>query len=105
MYKDDRRIFERFTVNFSAGLRHFGAQEANPVQCRDVSANGVGLDSKEKLIPNINLEVHLGIPDGHTPFRGEARVVWSKQVQENRWHSGLELKAVDFMRLRRALSL
>ena len=105
MYKGDRRIFERFAVNFSAELKPFGAQEVSPAQCHDVSANGVGLFSQEKLIPDINLEVHLGIPNGHAPFQGKARVVWSKQVQENRWRSGLELKAVDFMRLRRALSL
>jgi hypothetical protein len=105
MYKDDRRTFERFMVGFSAELKHLGAEELNPAQCRDVSANGVGLFSEEKLIPDIHLEVCLGVPDGGEPFRGKARVVWCQQVQHNRWRSGLELKTVDFMRLRRALSL
>jgi hypothetical protein len=30
-----------------------------------------------------------------------ARVVWSKQVHENRWRSGLKFKKVDFMGIRR----
>lgn len=101
MYKNDRRIFERFAVDFSAGIKQRGAQASNFARCCDISAAGVGLLVEEKLIYNTHLEIWLGIPNGHSPFRGLARVIWSKQVQEHKWRSGLEFNTVDFMRIRR----
>lgn len=105
MYQGERRIFERFRANFSAEVKHFGSQEANPAKCRDVSASGVGVVSEQEFIPNINLEICLGIPNGHPPFRGKARVVWSKKMGEDRWHTGLEFKKPDLMGIRRVLPL
>ena len=106
MYKDDRRMFGRFEVDFSAEIKYPEVpevMESDFAQCCDVSAGGVGLYSNEALIPGANLELSLAIPDGHSPFRALARVVWSKQVHENRWRSGLKFKKVDFMGTRRIL--
>lgn len=101
MYKNDRRIFERFEVDFSAQIRHLGAQVNSPARCCDISAGGTGLFTEEGLIPGLNLEFQLGIPNGHQPLQGFARVVWCKQVHETRWRSGLEFKKKDFMGVRR----
>ena len=101
MYKNDRRMFERFAVDFSAEIKQPGAQENNDAQCCDISAGGVSLLLEEKLIFSTTLELWLGIPDGKAPFHNLARVVWTKQVQENKWHSGLEFARIDFMDLRR----
>ena len=104
MYKDDRRIFDRFEVDFSAEIKYPQVSEvveSDFAQCCDVSAGGVGLYSDEALIPGANLELSLAIPDGHSPFRGLARVIWSKQVHENKWRSGLKFEKVDFMGIRR----
>lgn len=99
--KNDRRIFERFDVDFSAKIKHAAAQRSNFARCCDIGAGGVGLLSEEKLIPDTDLEIWLGIPDGHSPFRRIARVSWSRQVQENKWRAGLKFQSVDFMGLRR----
>lgn len=101
MYKNDRRMFDRFEVDFSTELRYSGTYDSNFAQCCDISAGGIGLYTEEKLNPETKLELWLGIPDGHTPFKGVGRVVWSKQVQENKWRSGMEFETVDFMGLRR----
>jgi len=101
MYKDDRRIFDRFEVDFSAEFKIPAEEESAYAQCRDISAAGVGLLTEERLVPNRKMEIWLGIPDGREPFRGLAQVIWSKKMQENKWRSGLEFKTVDFMGLRR----
>lgn len=104
MYKNDRRMFDRFEVDFSAELKYPEVPEVEKsdfAQCCDVSAGGVGLYTDEALIPGTNLELALAVPDGHLPFRGLARVIWSKQVHENKWRSGLEFRKVDFMGIRR----
>jgi len=101
MQKDDRRMFDRFAVDFSAEINTPTGEESAYAQCRDVSAAGAGLLTQERLVPNKSMEITLGIPDGREPFRGLGRVIWSKKVQESKWRSGLEFKTVDFMGLRR----
>ncbi|MCQ9207837.1 MAG: PilZ domain-containing protein [Omnitrophica bacterium] len=101
MYKNERRMFDRFMVDFSAEIKTVEAQENSYGQCHDVSATGMGLFTEDKLIPNTKLELWLGVPNGHPPFHGSARVIWSKQVQEDKWRSGLEFEKVDFMSIRR----
>ena len=105
MYKNDRRMFDRFEVDFSAEIKYPKSNKSDFAQCCDVSACGLGLYTEEKLVPKKDLEVWLGIPDGHLPFRGLAWVIWTKQVQESKWRSGLEFKNVDFMGTRRVLEM
>jgi len=94
-------MFDRFEVDFSADVKQSHAEQSNFAQCYDISAGGLGLLTEGKLTPEANMEIWLGIPDGHPPFRSLARVLWSKQVQENKWRSGLEFEKVDFMGVRR----
>lgn len=101
MYKDDRRIFERFDVDFPVEIKHPIAQMTTNARCCDASASGIGLFTEERLLPSTNLQIQLEIPDGHAPFQSSARIVWSRQVQEDRWHSGLEFMRINLMALRR----
>ena len=101
MYKDDRRMFERFDVDFPVEIKQPASQMGKGVQCCDVSASGAGLFTQEQIMPRTGLELSLAIPDGHKPFRGLARVIWSNQVQETKWRTGVEFERVDFMGLRR----
>ncbi len=101
MRKNDRRLFERFEVDFPVEVKQPVAQEEQERRCRDVSASGMGMFSEEALIPGTNLELSLAIPDNRAPFQGLAKVIWSNQIQENRWRSGLEFVKIDFMGLRK----
>ncbi len=101
--KNDRRIFARFDVDFSAEIKRSGAQVSNLAQCRNISATGVGLVIDVKLTPDTNLELRMQIPDGDSSFHGLARVVWSKQIQQDKWHCGLKFEKVDLMGIRRFL--
>ncbi len=101
MYKSDRRMFERFDVDFPVEIKQPASQMGKGLQCCDVSASGVGLLTEKKLLPRTRVELLLSIPDGHSPFRGLARVIWSNRVQETKWRAGVEFEKVDFMGLRR----
>ena len=99
MESQERRMFDRFDVDFTAEIR--GPSKNEFCQCCNVSAQGAGVYTEERLTPQTKLELLLGIPNGHRPFHGLARVVWSNQVQEDKWRSGLEFEKVDFMGIRR----
>lgn len=105
MYKNERRMFDRFAVDFLAEIKQPAEKEAQAAQCYDVSATGVGVALKQMLLPNTKLEIWLGVPDGHPPFRGVGRVVWSAQVRRDKWHSGLEFETADFMGVRRIFDI
>lgn len=99
----DRRMFDRFAVDFPALIKEKKTQMENYERCCDISAGGAGLLAKNKVIPNTRLELCLNISNGHAPYHSLGRVVWAKQVQENRWRLGLEFDRIDFMGLRRIL--
>lgn len=104
MYKNDRRLFERFIVDFSAEIKA-GDQKKIDAYCCDISASGTGLFTEEKLIPNTKLEICMVIPNKHASFCSSGRVVWSRQVQENRWRSGFEFDRINLMGLSRVLEV
>ncbi|MFC1631355.1 PilZ domain-containing protein [Candidatus Omnitrophota bacterium] len=103
MKKKDRRIFERFDVDFSAKLKQAEIRKQSPANCFDVSATGIGVLTEEKLIPTPKLEVSVDIPDGYTPLRSGVRLIWTRKVREDKWRSGLEFKGISLMALRRVL--
>ena len=103
-YKDERRKFDRFEVDFTAEIKPVGRVENDFALCCDVSPEGAGLLTDQELTPDTELEILLGIPDGHAPLRSFGRVIWSQKVQEDKWRSGVEFKSVDFMGIRRVFA-
>lgn len=103
MYRDERRMFERFEVSFPMEFKQPGGQEISLAKCCDISAGGIGLFSQKRIVPNTLLEISLGIPDGRPPLRCLAYVIWSRQVKEDKWRLSLEFRKVDFMGISRVL--
>jgi c-di-GMP-binding flagellar brake protein YcgR len=101
MYKNERRIFERFEADFPVEIERLGLEENEQGQCCDISAGGIGMLTDDGLIPNTVLRILLCFSDARPPLRSSARVIWSKQVQQQRWRSGLKFTRVDLMGLRR----
>ena len=101
MHRNERRIFVRVNTDFPVKITHPIAQLVTDAQCCDASAAGVGLITENRLLPATSLKLQLRIPNGHAPFESLARVVWSKQVQENKWRSGLEFAQINLMAMRR----
>ena len=71
----------------------------------NISANGLGLITKDELSDGTPLEVWLDIPDEHSPLYARAEVVWSKFLAENQLYVGLRLEKAELMGLARIMWL
>jgi hypothetical protein len=105
MDKDERRMFDRFEMDFAAEIALPEVRRNRPAQCCDISAIGAGVVTKKELLPGTDLEIWLRVPDGRPPFRGLARVVWAKRCQKDKWRLGMEFDAADFMGIKRVFKL
>ena len=96
----DRRIFGRVPTMVPVRLLVSGRDKECHGQTVDISANGIGVVSKEKLPPQTPLELWLDLPDNRGPFYTRGEVVWSKpltKIDEQR--SGIRLEKAELMGL------
>jgi hypothetical protein len=101
---DDRRVFERMQVSFPLKFLEATASEESAGETFDISANGIGLTSREKLAVNSRLELWLQIPEQAEPFYTRAEVVWAGRNNENGMcNAGIRLEKAELMGLARAL--
>jgi hypothetical protein len=101
---DDRRIFERITVSIPVSFLDSSSGKEGEAETTDISANGVGFVTKEKLTSSTPLELWLHIPDQHEPFYARGQVAWSKgTTDEERQRIGVRLEKAELMGLARAL--
>ena len=96
--EDDRRIFARFAVDFPAEVTLPGEQKGTDAECCDISAAGAGLVMDFRIAPEMNLKLKL-LADKQSVYDGLAKVIWSKQIHEGKWRTGLEFANIDFMGL------
>ena len=103
---DERRMFERFKVDFPIKFVKKGDSKEGTGRMIDISASGGGLIiTAEELSPSIDLEMWLFIPDNHEPLYTNGHVIWTKKIKENLYRAGVEFNKVDFMGVSRALRI
>ena len=100
---EDRRIFERFAVNFPVNFLNLNNNKEGLAQSQDVSAKGVGFTADQELQPKTPLELWLQIPDNAEPFYTRGEVAWSKMVEPDKYKVGVNLEKADLMGLSRVL--
>lgn len=101
--REDRRVFERFSVVMPANLIDFDAGKELLATTCDVSAKGVGVVSDERLMPGNRLELWLRINDGREPLYTRGTVMWSGQQEGGSYKSGVLLDKAELMGLSRIL--
>jgi hypothetical protein len=99
----DRRVFERFGAKFPVRFLIPSTNQEGLAQTRDISAKGLGLVTKEELPPNASLELWLETPDRGEPLYARGEVVWSKCLQINLCHAGINLEKANLMGFSRFL--
>lgn len=103
---EDRRIFARIEIRMPLRFLDPASGREGEVETVDISANGVGFITNERLSGRTPLEMWLKIPDQHAPFYTRGEVVWSKDLpHEVRQRVGVRLERVEFMGLGRTLWL
>ncbi|MCX5714190.1 MAG: PilZ domain-containing protein [Candidatus Omnitrophica bacterium] len=100
----DRRFFLRIGVRLPLIYLKKKSNNAFTGQINDISANGIGLISKQKISCKTALNLIIHIPhDG--PFCAEGEVAWIKKIRFHKYRIGIFLKKVDLVGVSRILTL
>ena len=96
----DRRIFARISAALPIRFLTSGSDNECQGQTIDVSANGIGILSKERLSPRTLLEMWLQLPDNRGPFYTRGEVIWSRSSADAvECRSGVRLDRAELMGL------
>jgi hypothetical protein len=98
---NDRRVFERFNVNFQARYIDLRENQEGQAEARDVSAKGLCLQMRQEVKPATSLEIWLELPDDGGPFYTRGKVVWASQVKPQLWRTGVSLEKAELMGMAR----
>ena len=93
----DKRTFERIPVKLPLRFLDLTSNREGLAQTPDISANGIGINTNEKLIPNTSLEMWLQIPNSDIPIYTAGRVVWSDNIEPKQYKTGISLEEVKLM--------
>ena len=99
-FKDERRLFQRIKVNLPARITDLVSDKLIKVKACDVSAQGVGISTQERLDRNVTVKVSLSIPARkRNPLVTYGKVAWIKP--ESRWgfRAGISFDRPEFIRL------
>ena len=102
---DDRRLFERFSVQFPLKILDLNSGREGKGHVYDISAKGLSFLADEDLISNTPLEMWLEVPDKGEPFYTRGEVTWSEKVQPNKYRIGVDLERANLMGLSRVLRI
>lgn len=97
----DRRVFERFEVDFPARFIDARQNQEGKAQASDVCAKGMCLLLHQEVKPSSALEIWLDLPDKGSPLYTRGRVVWTVQVKPQVWRAGVSLERAELMGLSR----
>jgi len=96
----DRRIFARIPITLPIRFLNSRRDEECQGETVDVSANGIGLESKEKLSPRTIFEMWLELPDNRGPFYTRGEVVWTHFLADKgKQRSGIRLAKAELIGL------
>jgi hypothetical protein len=98
---EERRLFERFPVEYGMRFKDVKTDISGEGTTRDVCADGLGFISYAQPVPQSKVEMHIDVPDGRKPLQLLGKVVWVKETQPSVYRGGVTFESVDFMDLAR----
>ena len=101
---EDKRIFERLSVNLPVRFLDVGSNKEGIGQTQDISAKGIGFYTDEQLLPMTPLEMWLEMPDKSEALYTRGEVIWSR-ISGNKYRAGINLEKADLMGMSRILRL
>jgi len=95
---DDRRVFARIQVDLLARYFDNASNKEGYFHVRDISAKGMGIETKEKFKPKTHLEIWLTIPASRALIYTKGEVVWQGPDEARKgYRIGINLDQADFM--------
>lgn len=81
----DKRKFKRFDAYMSIKFKVDGQQEVKGVSLsRDLSREGLRMNSSEPLKEGANIDMEINIPDDPKPVQTSGKVMWSHPSEEEK---------------------
>ncbi len=102
---EDQRVFERITARFPMRFLDPSNGKEGQAETIDVSANGLGFITRDRVPVATPLEMWLEIPDQRDPLYVRGKVAWSAADSSTRQHVGVSLENARLMSLARVLWL
>ncbi len=97
---NDRRLFARIRKSLPIRILATDQVEEYKAKTVDISAQGIGIESKEKLFPQTRLEIWLELPENRGSFYTRGEVVWSQTLSDtNKQRSGIRLEKAELVGL------
>lgn len=94
---NERREFVRLPISMPLRFLDPKTNEGKETQTHDICAKGVCIWADQELPANVTLEMWLEIPgDGQVRYN-KGKVIWSKEVEANRYKVGIGLEKVDLI--------
>lgn len=97
--RTERRVFERISARCPV---RFKAEKANLLakgSSTDFSDGGIGLFTRQKLEPDIHLEMWIRLSSQIKPLHIGGRVVWAKQSRPRLWRVGICFDQVAYIKI------
>ncbi len=101
----ERRLFERFWARYPAKFKDSRNEYGTDVFLRDASAEGVRINTRERMFLNDPVTLEVEVPDGASPMVLSGRVMWTKVAGSAVWDVGVRFPRVDFMKMGRLFQL
>ncbi len=97
----DRRIFARISTTIPIRFLASGKNKEVSGFTVDVSANGIGFMSEERLSPKTSLEVWVELPKNKGPFYTRGEVIWSlpSTKEKEKYRNGIRLEKAELIGL------
>jgi hypothetical protein len=99
---EDKRIFERLTVNLPVRFLDVSSNKEGVGKTEDISAKGLGFNTDEQLLPMTPLEMWVELPGKGESLYTRGEVVWSR-VSGNKYRAGINLERADLLGMSRLL--
>jgi len=93
----ERRDFARFSIDLRVQFLDTINNKKVEAQARDISAKGIGIYTNEALPLKTEIELWVEIPNKEEPLYIKGKVVWSKEVEDNKYRVGICLDRTDLI--------
>ncbi len=78
--KEERRVFVRYPCNFKVSGIVLNKDIEFAAQTFNISAEGLGLKTQEKLIPGDNIEIWIHLKGDAAPLHTYGKIMWIRKI-------------------------
>ncbi len=90
-------MFERITVKAPIRFRNPADDREGSGETMDISANGIGFITEEKLLIDTKLEIYINLTHHKSSIPAHGKVVWVSPSEEKQQRTGVCIEEQDLV--------